>query len=125
MGILRAWAGRSLGPPLLVERHQRQEPFVHVLHNRLVAPGVKLTDGCGNHVEAAPAARYLEQVNGPVEHGGGLVEVALADVGEGQIPQDDRLRLVTVLDCQLRAIAAEFERPGQGGRQGLAACLLR
>ena len=27
---------------------------MYVLHNRLVAPGVKLTDCCGNHIEAAP-----------------------------------------------------------------------
>jgi hypothetical protein len=72
---------------------------VHVLHNRLVPPGVKLADGCGNHVEAAPAARDLEQVNGPVEDGCGLVDVALADVGEGQIPENDCLRLVTALEA--------------------------
>jgi hypothetical protein len=56
---------------------------MHILHHRLVVPGAKLADGCGNHVEAAPAARHLKQVNGPVEHGCGLLEVALADVGEG------------------------------------------
>jgi hypothetical protein len=40
---------------------------MHVLHNWLVAPGAKLADGCGNHVEAAPAAGDLEQVNCSVE----------------------------------------------------------
>ena len=69
-----------------------------------MAPGVKLADGCGNHVEAAPAARYLEQVNGPVEHGGGLVEVVLADVREGQIPQNDCLGLVTALEAACGAL---------------------
>ena len=34
-----ALAGRSVDPHLLVERHQGEEPFIHVLHNRLVAPG--------------------------------------------------------------------------------------
>jgi hypothetical protein len=29
------------------------------------APGAKLADGCRNRVQAAPAARYLEQVNCP------------------------------------------------------------
>jgi hypothetical protein len=82
---------------------------MHVLHNRLVAPRVKLADGCGDHVEAAPAARHLEQVNGPVEHGCGLLDVALADVGEGQIPENDRLRLVTTLEA---AGGALQDRPG-------------
>jgi hypothetical protein len=72
---------------------------MHVLYNRLLAPGMKFADGCGNHVEAAPAAGYLEQVNGPVEHGCGLVDIALADMGKGQIPQDDRLGLVTTLEA--------------------------
>ena len=48
---------------------------MHFLDNRLVAPGAKLADGCGNHVEAAPAAGHLEQVNGPEEHGCGLFDV--------------------------------------------------
>jgi hypothetical protein len=72
---------------------------MHVLHSRLVAPGTELADGCRYHVEAASAAGYLEQVNGPVEHGCGLFDVALADVGEGQIPQDDRLGLVSTLEA--------------------------
>jgi hypothetical protein len=72
---------------------------MHVLHNQLLAPGVELADGCRNHVQAAPAARYLEQVNGPVEHGCGLVDVALADVREGQIPEDDCLGLMTTLEA--------------------------
>ena len=57
---------------------------MHVLRNRLVAPGAELADGCRNHVEAAPAAGYLEQVDCPVEHGCCLLDVALADVREGQ-----------------------------------------
>jgi len=72
---------------------------MHVLHYRLVAPRAKLADGGGDHVEAAVAAGYLEQVNGPVEHGCRLVDVALADMGEGQIPQDDRFRLVATLEA--------------------------
>ena len=72
---------------------------MHVLDNWLVAPGAKLADCCGNHVEAASAAGYLEQVNGPVEHGCGLVDVASVDVREGQIPQDDRLGLVPALEA--------------------------
>ena len=58
---------------------------MHVLDNRLVAPGAKLADGSVDHVEAAAAAGYLEQVNGPVEHSCCLFDVALADVREGQI----------------------------------------
>ena len=58
---------------------------MHVLHYRLLAPGMKLADCCGNHVEAAPAAGYLEQINGSVEHGCGLLDIALTDMGEGQI----------------------------------------
>jgi hypothetical protein len=34
------------GQLVLVERHQGEEPFRHVLHNRLVAPGAELADGC-------------------------------------------------------------------------------
>ena len=64
---------------------------MHVLDNRLVAPGAKLADGSGHHVEAAAAAGHLEQVNGPVEHSCCLFDLALADVREGQIPKDDRL----------------------------------
>jgi hypothetical protein len=37
-----------------------EEPFVHVLHNRFVAPGAELADCCGHHIQAAPAAGYLE-----------------------------------------------------------------
>ena len=84
---------------------------MHVLHNRLVAPGAKLADCCGNHVEAAPAAGYLEQVNCPVEHGCCLFDVALADVREGQIPEDDRLGLVTTLEA---ACGALQDRPCLG-----------
>ena len=72
---------------------------MHVLHNRLLSPGMELADGCGNHVHAASAAGYLDQVNCPVEHGRGLVDVALTDVGEGQSPQDDRLGLVSTLEA--------------------------
>jgi hypothetical protein len=72
---------------------------MHVLDNRLVAPGAKLADGSGHHVEAAAAAGYLEQVNGPVEHSCCLFDVALADVCEGQIPKDDRLGLVPTLEA--------------------------
>jgi hypothetical protein len=77
---------------------------MHVLHNRLVAPGAKLADCCRNHVQAAPAAGDLEQVNGPMKHGCGLLDVALTDVSEGQIPQDDRLRLVTALEAACGAL---------------------
>ena len=77
---------------------------MHVLHNRLLAPGAKLADGCRDHVQAAPAARHLEQVNCPVEHGCCLVDVALADVREGQISQDDRLGLVTTLEAACGAL---------------------
>ena len=77
---------------------------MHVLHNRLLAPGAELADGCRNHVQAAPAARHLEQVNCPVEHGRCLLDVALADVREGQIPQDDRLRLMTTLEAARGAL---------------------
>ena len=56
---------------------------MHVLHYRLLAPGTELAGCCGDHVEATAAAGYLEQVDCPVEHGCGLVDVALTDVGEG------------------------------------------
>ena len=75
------------------------EPFVHVLHNRLVAPGAKLADGRGDHVEAASAAGDLEHVNCSVEDCCCLSDVALADMGEGEIPQDDRLGLVPNLEA--------------------------
>jgi hypothetical protein len=84
---------------------------MYVLHNRLVAPGAKLADGSGHHVQAAPAAGYLEQVNCPVEHGCRLVDVALADVREGQIPKDDRLGLVTTMEA---ACGALQDRPRLG-----------
>jgi hypothetical protein len=58
---------------------------MHVLHYRLLAPGMELADCCGDHVEAAAATGYLEQVDCAVEHGCGLVDVALADVRESQI----------------------------------------
>ena len=77
---------------------------MHVLYNRLVAPGAKLADGCRNQVEAAPAAGDLEQVNCPVEHGCGLFDLVLVNVGEGQIPEDDRLRLVTALEAACGAL---------------------
>ena len=77
---------------------------MHVLHNRLVAPGVKLADCCRDHVQAAPAAGDLEQVNCPVEHGCCLVHVALAEVREGQIPEDDGLRLVTTVEAARGAL---------------------
>jgi hypothetical protein len=63
---------------------------MHVLRNRLVAPGAELADCCGDHVEATrrgrPRAGRL-----PVEHGCCLVDIALANVREGQVPEDDRL----------------------------------
>ena len=59
---------------------------MHVLDNRLLAPGAKLADGCRNHVEVASTAGDLEQVNGPMKHSCGLLDVALADMGEGQVP---------------------------------------
>jgi hypothetical protein len=77
---------------------------MHVLHHRLVAPGAKLADCCRHHVEATSAAGDLEQVNCPMQRGCGLFDVALADMGEGQIPQDDRLRLVTTLEAACRAL---------------------
>ena len=70
---------------------------MHVLHYRLLAPGAEFADSCDNYIEAAPAAGYLEQVNGPVKHGCGLFDIALADMGEGQVPEDDCLRLVTAV----------------------------
>jgi hypothetical protein len=72
---------------------------MHVLDNWLVAPGAKLADGSGHHVEAAPAAGDLEQISGPMKHGCGLLDVALADMGEGEIPHDDRLGLVPNLEA--------------------------
>ena len=77
---------------------------MHVLDNRLVAPGAKLADGSGHHVEAAAAAGYLEQVKGPVEHSCCLFDVALADVREGQVPEDDRLRLVPTMEAPCGAL---------------------
>jgi hypothetical protein len=77
---------------------------VHVLGNRLLAPRAQFADGCRHHVEAAPAAGYLEQVNGPVEHGCCLFDIALANVRKGQIPEDDRLRLVTTLEAPCGAL---------------------
>ena len=71
---------------------------MHVLDSLLLAPGAELADGCRYHVEAAPATGYLKQVNCSVEHSCRLFDVALMDVREGQIPQDDRLRLVTALE---------------------------
>jgi hypothetical protein len=56
---------------------------MHVLHNRLVAPGAELADCCRNHVEATAATGYFEQVDCPVEHDCCLFDVALADVREG------------------------------------------
>jgi hypothetical protein len=72
---------------------------VHVLHNRFVAPGAELADGCRNHVQAAPTAGDLEQVHCPVKHDCCPFDIALADMREGQIPQDDRLRLVTTVEA--------------------------
>ena len=76
---------------------------MHVLHNRLLVPGAELADCRRNHVEAAPASGYLEQVNGPVEHGCGLFDVALADVRNGcreagQLPSEDPQAGVTIID---------------------------
>src|SRR5512133_328826 len=39
-----------------------------------------------------------------MKHGCGLLDVALTDVSEGQIPQDDRLRLVTALEAACGAL---------------------
>jgi hypothetical protein len=77
---------------------------MHVLGNWLLAPGAQFADGCRNHVQATPAAGYLKQVNGPVEHGCCLVDIALADIREGQVPEDDRLRLVTTLEAPCGAL---------------------
>ena len=71
---------------------------MHVLDSLLLVPGAELADGCRYHVEAAPATGYLKQVNCSVEHSCRLFDVALMDVREGQISQDDRLRLVTALE---------------------------
>jgi hypothetical protein len=38
---------------------------MHVLHNRLVAPGPEFADCCRNHIQAAPAPGDLQQVNCP------------------------------------------------------------
>jgi hypothetical protein len=86
-------------PSQLVERHQREKPFIHVLRKRLVAPGAELADRCRNHVQAAPTAGYLEQVDCPVKHGCCLLDVTLTDMREGQVPKDDRLRLVPTLEA--------------------------
>jgi hypothetical protein len=44
VGSCSGWVVSGCTP--LVERHQGEEPFRHVLHNRLVAPGAELADGC-------------------------------------------------------------------------------
>jgi len=59
---------------------------------------------CGNHVDATAAAGHLDQVDCPVEHGCGLVDVALAGMGKGQITEDDRLGLVTTLKAACGAL---------------------
>ena len=84
---------------------------MHVLDSLLLAPGAEPADGCRYDVEAAPAAGDLDQVNGPMEHGCGLVDVALADMGKGQVPEDDCLGLVTTLEA---AGGALQDRPGLG-----------
>ena len=77
---------------------------MHVLGNWLLAPGAEFADGCRNHVKAAPAAGDLQQVNCPMQHGCCLVDITLADVHEGQVPEDDRLRLVTTLEAARSAL---------------------
>ena len=77
---------------------------MHVLRNGLLAPGAEFADGYGDHVEAAPAAGDLEQVNCSVEHCSGLFDVVLADVREGQVPEDDRLGLVTTMEAACGAL---------------------
>src|SRR6266536_1516952 len=85
------------GPHLPGSRHQREQPLVQVLRKRLVAPWAELTDRRERHVQPTPTAGYLQQVDRPVEHRYCMVNVALADVREGQVPKNDRLRLVTTL----------------------------
>src|SRR6266542_4453712 len=85
------------GPHLPGSRHQREQPLVQVLRKRLVAPWAELTDRRERHVQPAPTTGYLQQVDRSVEHCACLVNHALADVREGQVPENDRLRLVTTL----------------------------
>jgi hypothetical protein len=59
---------------------------VHVLHRRLVAPGAEFPDGREDHVQATPTAGYLQQIDRPMQHRGCVLDVALSDVGEGQVP---------------------------------------
>src|SRR6266542_4474319 len=86
------------GPHLPGSRHQREQPLVQVLRKWLVAPWAELTDRRERHVQPAPTAGYLQQVDRSVEHCDCLVNVALPDVREDQVREDDCLRLVTNLE---------------------------
>jgi hypothetical protein len=50
-------AVRAVVHPFLGPRQQRQQPFVHVVGNRLLAPGAQLTDGCDHHGQPTPTGR--------------------------------------------------------------------
>jgi hypothetical protein len=113
----------------VVERHQGEEPFVDLLGNWLLAPRAQLADYRRNHVEATPAAGYLQQVKCPVEDGCCLFDLALVDVREGQVPEDDRLGLVTILVAANHlaqgSIREQATQDGMGRARQTAKRLLR
>jgi hypothetical protein len=77
---------------------------VHVLGNRLVAPLAQRTDSREDHVQATSTAGELHQVNRPVEHGRGVLHVALADMSQSEVREDDRLGLVPTVQAACGAI---------------------
>ena len=95
---------------------------MHVLGNWLLAPGMELAGCCGNHIQATAAAGYFEQVDCPVEHGCCLLDVTLTDVHEGQVPEDDRLRLVTPVEAT-RGVLEDRPRLGAVAEGEIAGAL--
>ena len=67
------------------------------LHHRFLLPGLELAAGGEQQVQPTGAPGLLDHADRLVQDRGGLVEVALAQVGQGEVAKDDRARLLPVV----------------------------
>jgi hypothetical protein len=58
-----------------------------------VPPWAEFPDGGEDDVQATPTAGDLQQVDRSMQHRGCVLDVALSDVGEGQVPSTIALDL--------------------------------
>jgi hypothetical protein len=64
-----------------------QQPILYLLGERLVAPWTKLSAGGKDPALASGAAGQLHQIDRLVQHGAGLLRIALEDQGRRDVPK--------------------------------------